>query len=415
MSERSIEAPPPSTSCAAASPARISASPAPAPASTESARGCGESSSVSLATWDPATSSWRTSQRCLFEGWARFSESWPRAGSMRRGIAYPRRPSAPLTAATGSSWSRGEYPTPSATPYGSAQNEGTIPHDRPTRGTPSLDTWARKRASWPTPTASMATPADLEQARFAGNDPRRPSYADATRAPWATPQAHDAKGARGPASASKKGSRCLSLEVKSWPTPVASDSKGGVRPRQLNERVICWPTPTAGDSRSSGSRVGNPETKAHPGVSLTDAACRSGLPDPTTSTPGLESPSRLNPRFVEWLMGLPDEWTRPSAEHAFMRSETPSCPPPSRSSVDSSSRPSASACAHSMRSRRSARGGSHERPSLSLARVARPAREARRRARVRRAASLASPRARGGADRARRVRGERARRRGRPR
>lgn len=184
MFERSIDAPSPSMSCAEASPAKTSALPEPARASTASARACGESSSASLARWDPATSSWRTSQRCLFEGWERFSASWPRAGSMRRGTAYPRRPSAPLTAATGSSWSRGEYPTPSATPYGSAQNEGTVPHNRPTRGTPSLDTWARKGASWPTPTASMSTPADLEQARYWSDDPRRKSYAEAARAPW---------------------------------------------------------------------------------------------------------------------------------------------------------------------------------------------------------------------------------------
>ena len=39
-------------------------------------------------------------------------------------------------------WTRGEYPTPSATPYGTSQNEGSVAHDRPSRGTPSLDTWA---------------------------------------------------------------------------------------------------------------------------------------------------------------------------------------------------------------------------------------------------------------------------------
>ena len=39
-------------------------------------------------------------------------------------------------------WARGEYPTPSATRYGSSQNEGSVAHDRPSRGTPSLETWA---------------------------------------------------------------------------------------------------------------------------------------------------------------------------------------------------------------------------------------------------------------------------------
>lgn len=69
------------------------------------------------------------------------------------GIAYRLKPSAPLTAVTGSSWSRGEYPTLSATRYGSSQNEGKVPHKRATKGTKSLDTWARQ---WPTATAGDA-------------------------------------------------------------------------------------------------------------------------------------------------------------------------------------------------------------------------------------------------------------------
>ncbi|KKK77682.1 hypothetical protein LCGC14_2851110, partial [marine sediment metagenome] len=35
--------------------------------------------------------------------------------------------------------------------------------------------------TWPTPTNSMVTMGDLEQARFSGNDPRRPEYKDASK------------------------------------------------------------------------------------------------------------------------------------------------------------------------------------------------------------------------------------------
>ncbi len=185
MSERSTNEPSASTSSAVDSPARISATPAPAPDSRALGLASGSSTSGSFAHFDRASSLWKTYQLCLLGGSESFSEAWPRAGTTRSGIAFPLRPSAPLTAVIGSSWSRGEYPTPSATPYGSSQNEGQIPHDRPTRGTPSLTTWA---AQWPTPTASMETPADLEQARYAGDDPRRPSYAEAA-AKWPTPTA----------------------------------------------------------------------------------------------------------------------------------------------------------------------------------------------------------------------------------
>lgn len=54
-----------------------------------------------FAWYDPASSCWRTWQRCSVEGWAQFSEPWPRAGMTRNGIAYRRSPSVPLAAATG--------------------------------------------------------------------------------------------------------------------------------------------------------------------------------------------------------------------------------------------------------------------------------------------------------------------------
>ena len=45
------------------------------------------------------------------------------------------------------------------------------------------------------------------------------------------------------------------------------------------------------------------------GTSLTDATCRSGRPHPETCTHGGQCRWRLNPRFVEWLMGFPPAWT----------------------------------------------------------------------------------------------------------
>src|SRR6185312_16649170 len=55
---------------AAASPARMSRSPmSQAPAWTESGAGSGTNTPELLATYDHASSSWRTSQSCLIEGW----------------------------------------------------------------------------------------------------------------------------------------------------------------------------------------------------------------------------------------------------------------------------------------------------------------------------------------------------------
>lgn len=76
-------------------------------------RGCGGSTPDLLAKFDPATSSWRTSQHCLVEGLAKFSETWPRSGLMRSGTAYRLPPLVPLTDATGSG-SSPMWPTPQA-------------------------------------------------------------------------------------------------------------------------------------------------------------------------------------------------------------------------------------------------------------------------------------------------------------
>ena len=91
-----------SMSSAAGSRAKTSRSPARGPASPKApAPACGRITFGSFAFYDRDTSSWRTCQPSLFGGWDEFSETWPRAGLMSRGIACLRVPLVPLTAVTG--------------------------------------------------------------------------------------------------------------------------------------------------------------------------------------------------------------------------------------------------------------------------------------------------------------------------
>ena len=95
-----------------------------------------------------------------------------------------------------------------------------------------------------------------------------------------------------------------------------------------------WPTPTEGDGKASGSR-NTPSSKAHPGVSLTDAVRRDGgtgrmqfaTPRAQDSKHGQQRSraertgekngdnlsaqigGALNPTWVEGLMGFPLGWT----------------------------------------------------------------------------------------------------------
>ncbi len=66
-------------------------------------------------------------------------------------------------------------PTPSASGGGSNQSSYLFAPRRP-----MLQQMARE-GSWPTPTSSMMTTGDLEQARFSGSSPLRPSYGEANQ------------------------------------------------------------------------------------------------------------------------------------------------------------------------------------------------------------------------------------------
>ena len=114
-----------------------------------------------LATYDRATSSWRTSQHCLLaqvngeaDGLAEFSETWPSAGMMRNGKTYRRQPWALPIAESAS----GLFATPAKTSGHASDAE---------KGWWSGTSWYRPDGSkkqtnlldqvrmWPTPTKSM--------------------------------------------------------------------------------------------------------------------------------------------------------------------------------------------------------------------------------------------------------------------
>lgn len=89
---------------------RTSAPQATAMDCRESGRDSGESIPAWLARFDRSSLSWRTSQRCFLEGWATFSETWPRSGMTRNGTAFQLPTLAPLIDGIGFGW----WPTPTA-------------------------------------------------------------------------------------------------------------------------------------------------------------------------------------------------------------------------------------------------------------------------------------------------------------
>jgi hypothetical protein len=183
-------------------PVRTSPTQASGTASTARAPASGGSSPASFASFDPGTSSWRTSQRSVLGGWDVFSGTWPRAGMTRNGTAFRLLPLAPLTRGTASSW----LPTPSASPYGSNQSPSPRASVRL-----SLESMAR-RGVWPTPRATD------------GDRGGRGDLLHVVRA-WPTPAAADAKGAL----RYSRGNPSLTLAAR-------GDAPGG----QLNPTWVEW-------------------------------------------------------------------------------------------------------------------------------------------------------------------------------
>ena len=299
--------------------------------------GFGQNSLESCASFDLATRSWRTSQGYLPSATEppseKFSEIWPRSGTMRGGIVSPLPTSARLNAASGSGSSLG-WPTPiesdsrdgarhttttgishSGTSLTDAIRMWPTPNAMISNDGETIETWQERAEElkekgyngngagmplaiaiqqWPTPTA--------ENFRHRSGT-RTEELLDRLVKQWPTPQGHDGEhGPRGAASAETRDQgrvRDLPNAVQ-WPTPMARDHKSGRtkadygNARPLSEAIL-WATPTAVEATRGPGHSG-----------------RDDSPNLTTQEASIETRKKLgalNPDWVETLMGVPMGWT----------------------------------------------------------------------------------------------------------
>lgn len=123
-----------------------------------------------------------------------------------------------------------------------------------------------------------------------------------------------------------------------WPTPTAASygTRNNGNPHDGREAYATkgspsldtlarrWPTPTAGDAKSSGAR-NLTGSKAHAGVSPTDAATRGASTVSRRDRTAWGYGMVLNPRFVEAMMGFPTGWCH-LGRNSSAFSATPSSP-----------------------------------------------------------------------------------------
>jgi hypothetical protein len=206
------------------------------------------------------------------------------------------------------------WPTPTAEPYGSSQNG--INGTRPSAATPSLDAQAASLCSPPDPLTSL--PGD--RSSLSGQTSRRL---------WKTPYGMantDANGKTGGAGGEFHKQVMTAAEqispTNTWQTPCAGTNRKSARAMQ----------PSVNNGRRSGGGQSSPpglEQQAEmlttrrrrwPSPTTMDAAGFHGQPDTGRTSPnsgqtlagvteGSARTVKLNPLFVEWLMGLPLAWT----------------------------------------------------------------------------------------------------------
>ncbi len=251
--------------------------------------GSGPGSPAPFAFYDPATSSWRTSQGSLLTpgAWERYSGTWPPSGTMWSGRVFRRPRLAPRISGKGS----GLWPTPRG--YAKGTSGANAP------GLTTLDIRVRElypdhRRYWPTP---KGTPSGLDFAR-AGRE-------------------------------GNGGDDLATFVARRYPTPLKSHDRGQPRGRKaglaLTTAVKMYPTPQAADWRSG---TGASSTPGH--------------------APQLRhlSGGQLNPTWVLWLMGFPLTWLHASPRETlgelflYLRSYgvLPAVAPRSRPSATRSSR-----------------------------------------------------------------------------
>jgi DNA (cytosine-5)-methyltransferase 1 len=202
-----------------------------------------------------------------------------------------RRKSARRIAANGSSSSPGAWKTP----HGLSSSEG------------GGGEFHKQATHWQTPA--------IDSFRSRGGDRKDEMGLDQQSRNWPTARAEDAESCGNHPGAADS----LTGIARSWPTPCANPaprgknfamSDGHYHPHDLTTAASQWPTPNANNGKGV-QNVADCKAQGHQ-VKLQDVAVSSFRLGPANSTHGAKSSPntrRLNPLFVESLMGLPPGWT----------------------------------------------------------------------------------------------------------
>jgi hypothetical protein len=270
----------------------------------------GRTSAEELTLFDLGSVSSKTSKDTLPSGCVTFCTTWASWVTERRLAFSARLKSARRTSEKESS----SWPSPNA----QVSQDGESP-----------ETWLRRKEAMKAKGYNgngCGTPLTIAVQLHGQAAPASSSSIGSRQGWWGTPRATEAKLGRHytPGMTGKD----LTKDVMQWATPQAHDAQGPKTPEQiaamrakghgvknLNEQA-CWGAPTARDHKSGRGNEDRQYKELTPMVER-------------------QQSGKLNPRWVETLMGLPIGWTMPSctspltiAPTSCDSSATESCLPP---------------------------------------------------------------------------------------
>jgi DNA (cytosine-5)-methyltransferase 1 len=252
--------------------AKTSAPQEKAQALTENDQECGEKWRGSFTKYDLDSSSWKTHQCSLLGDLEEFLETWPQWGLMRDGECWEQRTLEQTIRGTEFGLSE-KWATPTTMDKLPPKSEKALMKEatqaRPNRSKPAnLRDQVSNMEKWPTPRSCSAMAATITP-EAAWNEKRNPNLETIVgQRLWPTPTAHMAKETNAP-SEHKRNTPTLTAQVN-WPTPRTKGMCGGSG---------AWEQLKANTSIEEARSM---------------VAGNGG---------------KLNPTWVEWLMGWPLEWT----------------------------------------------------------------------------------------------------------
>lgn len=177
-----------------------------------------------------------------------------------------------------------------------------------------LDCLQRQRLEHPTggqDCLSWATPATSDWKGTHGGGQMKSLRTDIIN--WGTPRASDWKSS----DCEDETKWSLTEQVRYWPTPAAQNYRDGKasqvtmqrNSRPLQEVVINWPTPEASEARQGFQDRGKGKKGKQESLTTVSRRAGNGLPAPENPSMTGKRRGRLNPAWVEQLMGLPPGWT----------------------------------------------------------------------------------------------------------